>query len=192
MDEVLHDTSSVLTHASMSHASPSTALPARGWVLAIVLSLLEVGYYGTDYVRDQSDIVREARVHLFGAKFGMRTIGRPPAVALASPGGRECLLGRPYIRVHSVGQDRRGLGPGRPQAVVRKSAPDTGQDESNERPEHLVCADRIWRRITDRSEQISALVALRYFLTIVAVSRRPAANSSSIPDALPRGHLEVS
>jgi subtilisin family serine protease len=50
----------------------------RGWVLANVLSFLEGGHYGTDYTTGQSDVVRESKVHLRGAAFGLRTIGGFP------------------------------------------------------------------------------------------------------------------
>lgn len=50
----------------------------RGWVLANVLSFLEGGHYGADYTTGQGDVVRESRVHLRGAAFGMRVIGGSP------------------------------------------------------------------------------------------------------------------
>jgi hypothetical protein len=50
----------------------------RGWVLANVLSFLEGGHYGADYTTGQSDVVRESKVHLRGAAFGLRTIGGSP------------------------------------------------------------------------------------------------------------------
>ncbi|MGI8676954.1 MAG: hypothetical protein ACR2JT_08505 [Nocardioidaceae bacterium] len=45
-----------------------------------------------------------------------------------------------------------------------------------------------WPNIAD----FSARVAFAYFLTIVAVTRRRVTKSSSILDALQRGHLEMS
>jgi hypothetical protein len=50
----------------------------RGWVLANVLSFLEGGHYGADFIKDQSDVLRESQVHLRGAAFGLRTIGGTP------------------------------------------------------------------------------------------------------------------
>lgn len=50
----------------------------RGWVLANVLSFLEGGHYGKQYVRDQSDVEREGMAHLRGAAFGLGTIGGQP------------------------------------------------------------------------------------------------------------------
>ena len=47
----------------------------RGWVLANVLSFLEGGHYGADYTTGQSDVVRESRVHVRGAMFGLRATG---------------------------------------------------------------------------------------------------------------------
>lgn len=50
----------------------------RGWVLANVLSFLESGHYGADFTTGQSDVVRESKVHVRGAAFGLRTIGGSP------------------------------------------------------------------------------------------------------------------
>ena len=47
----------------------------RGWVLANVLSFLEGGHYGADYTTGQSDVVRESKVHVGGAVFGLRATG---------------------------------------------------------------------------------------------------------------------
>ncbi len=53
----------------------------RGWVLANVLSFLEGGYYGKDYVKDQSDVDRESHAQLRGAAFGLGTTGGTPGRA---------------------------------------------------------------------------------------------------------------
>jgi hypothetical protein len=59
--------------------STLVAVPGyRGWVLANVLSFLEGGHYGADFTTGQSDVLRESRVHLRGAAFGLRVIGGTP------------------------------------------------------------------------------------------------------------------
>jgi subtilisin family serine protease len=56
-----------------------TAVPGyRGWVLANVLGFLEGGYYGKQFAADQADVLRESKVHVRGAVFGLRTIGGSP------------------------------------------------------------------------------------------------------------------
>lgn len=151
----------------------------RSWVLANVLSFLEGGHYGADYVKDQSDVVREGRVHLRGARFGMQTIGAAP--------GRQWTWRVPVAGSISWDDLATGFrvaaktaeiwGPeGSKQAAGDAAADSADREDLSAR--HVLCAQRVWGRIADRSAHKQVLGKVR----ILDLADHPSQAVRTIPN----------